>query len=49
VLLIEHNLAVVLELAGRITVMDQGRIIAEGTPGEVEAHPEVQRAYLGRA
>lgn len=49
VLLIEHNLAVVLELAGRVTVMDRGRIIAEGTPGEVEAHPEVQHAYLGRA
>ncbi len=48
VLIIEHNMAVVLELAGRVTVMDQGRIIAEGTPGEIEAHPEVQRAYLGR-
>jgi branched-chain amino acid transport system ATP-binding protein len=48
VLLIEHNLAVVLELASRVTVMDQGRILAEGTPREIEAHPEVQRAYLGR-
>jgi branched-chain amino acid transport system ATP-binding protein len=48
VLLIEHNMAVVLELAGRVTVMDRGRIIAEGTPREIEAHPEVQRAYLGR-
>ena len=48
VLLIEHNVAVVLALAGRVTVMDQGRIIAEGTPGEIEAHPDVQRAYLGR-
>jgi branched-chain amino acid transport system ATP-binding protein len=48
VLLIEHNMAVVLELAGRVTVMDQGRILAEGTPGEIEAHPDVQRAYLGR-
>ena len=47
VLLIEHNMAVVLELAGRITVMDRGRVIAEGTPHEIEAHPEVQRAYLG--
>ncbi len=41
-------MAVVLELAGRVTVMDQGRILAEGTPGEIEAHPDVQRAYLGR-
>jgi branched-chain amino acid transport system ATP-binding protein len=48
VLLIEHNMAVVLELAGRVTVMDRGRIIAEGTPREIEADPEVQRAYLGR-
>ena len=48
VLLIEHNMAVVLELAGRVTVMDRGRVIAEGTPREIEAHPEVQRAYLGR-
>jgi len=48
VLLIEHNMTVVLELAGRVTVMDRGRIIAEGTPREIEAHPEVQRAYLGR-
>ena len=48
VLLIEHNMGVVLELAGRVTVMDRGRILAEGTPAEIEAHPEVQRAYLGR-
>jgi branched-chain amino acid transport system ATP-binding protein len=48
ILVIEHNMAVVLALAGRVTVMDQGRIIAEGTPGEIEAHPGVQRAYLGR-
>ena len=48
VLLIEHNMGVVLELAGRVTVMDRGRILAEGTPREIEAHPEVQRAYLGR-
>ncbi len=48
VLVIEHNMAFVLELAGRVTVMDQGRIIAEGTPREIEAHAEVQKAYLGR-
>jgi branched-chain amino acid transport system ATP-binding protein len=49
VLLIEHNMAVVLELAERVTVMDRGRMIAEGTPREIEAHAEVQRAYLGRS
>ena len=48
VLLIEHNMEVVLSLAGRVTGMDAGAIIAEGTPAEVERHPEVQKAYLGR-
>jgi branched-chain amino acid transport system ATP-binding protein len=47
VLLIEHNVRVVLDLAHRVTVMDQGRIIAEGIPAEVEADPTVQRVYLG--
>ncbi len=47
VLIIEHNLKVVLELSERITVMDQGRVIAEGSPDEIERHPAVQRAYLG--
>ena len=47
VLLIEHNMSVVLELAQLITVMDKGRVIAEGTPAEIERNPEVQRAYLG--
>ncbi len=47
VLLIEHNMSVVLELAERVTVMDRGAVIAEGTPAEIERDPEVQRAYLG--
>ena len=47
VLLIEHNMSVVLELAERITVMDRGMVIAEGTPPEIEQNAEVQRAYLG--
>ncbi len=47
ILLIEHNMRVVLDLSHRVTVMDQGRIIAEGSPGEVETNPDVQRAYLG--
>ena len=47
ILLIEHNVSVVLELADRITVMDQGAVIAEGSPAEIEQNPDVQRAYLG--
>ncbi len=48
VLLIEHNMRVVLELAQRITVMDKGAVIAEGAPQEIERHAEVRKAYLGR-
>ena len=47
VLLIEHNMAVVMELADRITVMDNGAVLAEGTPAEISADADVQRAYLG--
>jgi branched-chain amino acid transport system ATP-binding protein len=47
ILFIEHNLRVVLDLADRITVMDRGGILAEGTPQEIERHPAVQQAYLG--
>ncbi len=47
ILLIEHNMSVVLELATRITVMDRGAIIAEGTPDEIKRHPDVRKAYLG--
>jgi branched-chain amino acid transport system ATP-binding protein len=47
IILIEHNIGVVLRLSQRITVMNGGTIIAEGTPAEIEANPEVQRVYLG--
>ena len=47
ILLIEHNMRLVLDLSQRITVMDAGRIIAEGTPAEIAANREVRRAYLG--
>jgi branched-chain amino acid transport system ATP-binding protein len=47
VLLIEHNMPVVMQLADRITVMNVGRILAEGTPERIRENPEVQHAYLG--
>jgi branched-chain amino acid transport system ATP-binding protein len=47
VLLIEHNMAVVMELAHRITVLDRGGILAEGSPAEIRASAAVQSAYLG--
>jgi branched-chain amino acid transport system ATP-binding protein len=43
----EHDMAVVFAVAKRITVMHQGRVLAEGTPAEVRARREVQQVYLG--
>ncbi|MCF8478171.1 MAG: ABC transporter ATP-binding protein [Pseudolabrys sp.] len=47
--IIEHDMHVVFSLADRVTVLAQGRIIAEGTPDEVRGDPLVQEAYLGGA
>jgi branched-chain amino acid transport system ATP-binding protein len=47
ILLIEHNMELVLGVADRITVLDFGRVIAEGTSEEVARDPAVQRAYFG--
>ena len=48
VFLIEHDMRFVMGLCDRIAVLNFGRIIAEGAPDEVRAHPEVIEAYLGR-
>jgi branched-chain amino acid transport system ATP-binding protein len=48
ILLIEHNMDVVFQLAQRITVLDRGRILAEGTADQISADTRVQQAYLGR-
>src|SRR5581483_6159558 len=47
VLLVEHNLALVDQVADRVVVMDLGRVVAEGTFGEVMEDPAVRSAYLG--
>lgn len=47
VLLIEHNMPVVMQLADRVTVFNSGKILAEGTPEQIRANAEVQDAYLG--
>src|SRR5271169_1656467 len=47
VVLIEHDMGVVMDISDRVAVLDHGRKIAEGSPEEVQRHPDVVRAYLG--
>ncbi len=49
IVLIEHDMRVVFNLADKITVLGEGKMLAEGTPAEIAANPIVQEAYLGRA
>ncbi len=49
VVLVEHDMKLVMNLSQRILVLDYGRKLAEGTPGEVRANPDVIAAYLGAA
>ena len=49
VLLIDHNMALMMEVCDRIHVLDQGRTLASGTPGEIRANLDVAAAYLGES
>jgi branched-chain amino acid transport system ATP-binding protein len=49
IVLLEHDMRVVFHLADRVCVLDQGRMLAQGTPQEIAANEAVQAAYLGNA
>ena len=48
-LLIDHNMALIMDICNRIHVLDQGRTLAEGTPQEIRANLDVAAAYLGES
>ena len=48
VILVEQNVKAAMAIADRVCVMERGRIILRGTPGELLAHPGIRSAYLGK-
>ena len=48
-LLIDHNMALIMDVCDRIQVLDQGRLLAEGTPAEIRENLDVAAAYLGES
>jgi branched-chain amino acid transport system ATP-binding protein len=46
ILIVEHDMQVVMELASRITVLHYGEVLAEGAPAEIQDNPRVQEVYL---
>jgi branched-chain amino acid transport system ATP-binding protein len=49
VLLVEHHMNLVMRISDQVVALDFGRLIADGAPAQVRAHPDVVRAYLGAA
>jgi ABC-type branched-subunit amino acid transport system ATPase component len=46
IMIVEHDMQVVMELAHRITVLHYGEVLAEGTPAEIQSNPRVLEVYL---